>query len=59
MNRGYQYTTAIYYHTMEQATLAEISFDQQDNAGIYELPIVTEILPYTHFSISDDEEFFS
>ncbi|MBI5664516.1 MAG: peptide-methionine (R)-S-oxide reductase MsrB [Nitrospirae bacterium] len=44
-DRGTQYRTAIFYHSEEQKKLAEKSKDELGRSGIFEKPVVTEILP--------------
>lgn len=48
-DRGFQYTTAIYYHTDEQKTVAEASKLALSESGLFEKPIAPQILPYTTF----------
>lgn len=48
-DRGYQYTTAIYYHTSEQEAAARDSKARLEQSGLFDKPIVTEILPFTTF----------
>jgi peptide methionine sulfoxide reductase msrA/msrB len=48
-DRGFQYTTAIYYHTDEQKVVAEASKLALSNSGLFEKPIAPLILPYTTF----------
>lgn len=48
-DRGFQYTTAIYYHTDEQKNVAEASKTNLNNSGLLEEPVVTEVLPFTAF----------
>lgn len=48
-DRGYQYTTAIYYHTPEQKSLAEKSGKALEDLKKFPDPIVTEILPSQDF----------
>lgn len=48
-DRGPQYRTAIFYHSEEQRKLAETAREMMDKSGIYDKPIVTEILPASHF----------
>lgn len=48
-DRGTQYRTAIFYHSEQQKEKAEISREEIGKSGIYEKPIVTEILPATVF----------
>jgi len=51
--RGFPYTTAIRYHSLEQHDLAVASFEHQDSTWAYPLHIVTEILPYDSFYLVD------
>jgi peptide methionine sulfoxide reductase msrA/msrB len=44
-DRGPQYRTAIFYHTEEQKKMAEKSRDELGQSGIYDKPVVTEIVP--------------
>jgi methionine-S-sulfoxide reductase len=46
VDRGFQYTTAIYTRTDEERSLAEASKKEVEEGGIYTAPIVTEILPF-------------
>lgn len=48
-DKGYQYTTAIYYHTDEQQTIALDSKKRLEDSGLFEASIVTEILPFAEF----------
>ncbi len=48
-DRGPQYKTAIFYHNDEQRRLAEESKDRMNKSGLYDKPIVTEILPAPEF----------
>lgn len=49
VDRGPQYRTAIFYHNDEQKVLAEKSRADLDNSGIYDKPIVTEIIRASGF----------
>jgi peptide methionine sulfoxide reductase msrA/msrB len=49
VDRGHQYTTAIFYVTPEQKQLAEASKEDLDKRGVYDKPIVTPILPAAPF----------
>ena len=49
VDRGPQYRSAIFYHNDEQKRLAEISKAELGKSGIYENPIVTEILKFSKF----------
>ena len=44
VDRGLQYRTAIFYHNDEQKDLAEKSKEELKISGIYDKPIVTEII---------------
>ncbi|MBW1863605.1 MAG: peptide-methionine (S)-S-oxide reductase MsrA, partial [Deltaproteobacteria bacterium] len=44
VDRGIQYSTAIFYHDKEQQVLAEKSKAGLDKSGRYKKPIVTEII---------------
>ena len=46
---GEQYRSVVFYHSDEQKKLAEHYKHELDSAGIYDKPIVTEIVPYTNF----------
>ena len=54
VDRGSQYRTAIFYHTEEQKRLAEESRDALDRSGVYENPVVTEIIPARTFYNAED-----
>jgi peptide methionine sulfoxide reductase msrA/msrB len=45
VDRGSQYRTAIFYHSEEQKALAEKSKKALSESGLFDKPIVTEILP--------------
>jgi len=48
-DRGFQYTTAIYYHTDAQRVAAEASKTSLEASGLLEAPVVTKVLPATDF----------
>ncbi len=48
-DRGFQYTTAIYYHTNEQRVVAEASKKALSESGLFQEPIAPRIIPYTTF----------
>lgn len=54
VDRGFQYTTAIFYHDDEQKRLAEKSKEQLDASGRYDKPIVTRIVPAGAFYAAED-----
>jgi len=49
VDRGEQYRSVIFYHHEKQKELAEASKQALSESGIFEKPIVTEILPLTAF----------
>jgi len=49
VDRGNQYTSAIFYHNEEQRRLAESSKKALGQSGLFDKPIVTEILRYSEF----------
>lgn len=49
VDRGSQYRTAIFYHDEEQKKQAEESKESLEMCGLYDKPIVTEIVPYKEF----------
>lgn len=49
VDRGSQYTSAIYYDSPEQKRIAEASKQNLEASGKYSEPIATEILPATSF----------
>ncbi len=48
-DRGPQYRTAIFYHSDKQMKAATASKEKIDKSGIFDKPVVTEILPGTVF----------
>lgn len=54
VDRGSQYTTAIFYHSEEQKHLAEKSKQALEKSGRFDKPIVTEIRPYSKFYKAED-----
>lgn len=48
-DRGFQYTTAIYYHTDEQKKIAEASKEALATSGLVTGGIATEVVPFTTF----------
>ncbi|MGA1796062.1 MAG: peptide-methionine (R)-S-oxide reductase MsrB [bacterium] len=49
VDRGTQYTTAVFYHDEDQKRMAEESKMRLSESGRFEQPIVTEILPASAF----------
>lgn len=54
-DRGYQYTTAVYYHTPEQQQAANAFKQQLGESGQFQDPIATAIEPFTTFVPAEDE----
>ena len=48
-DRGFQYTSAIFYHNKDQKEIAELSKKELDKSGIFEEAIVTPIIELTTF----------
>jgi len=53
-DRGFQYTSAIFYHNEDQKEIAELSKKELDKSGIFEKPIVTPIIEFTTFYPAED-----
>jgi peptide methionine sulfoxide reductase msrA/msrB len=53
-DRGFQYTTAIFYETDEQEVVARDSKERLEASGVFEKSIATEILPFTTFFKAED-----
>ncbi len=49
LDRGSQYTTAIFYSTKKQRLLAERSKEKLEKSRIFDKPIATKILPLGRF----------
>lgn len=54
VDRGLQYTTAIFYHDEEQRRLAEQSKEALEQSGRFQEPIVTEIKKVDRFYPAED-----
>jgi peptide-methionine (S)-S-oxide reductase len=46
---GTQYRTVIFFHSPEQKAAAEASKDERQRSGVYQRPVVTQIVPATEF----------
>lgn len=46
---GTQYRSAIYYHSPEQQEIAEDTIRKLEVAGVWRMPIVTELAPFAAF----------
>jgi len=53
-DRGYQYTSAVFYHNEMQQLVADESKRYLDNSGIFDKPIVTPIKKFTTFYPAED-----
>ena len=53
-DRGFQYTSAVFYHSDEQRQVAETSRRELDESGVLEGPVVTPVLPFTTFYPAED-----
>ena len=58
---GTQYRSAIFYHSPEQKTTAELVIREIDAAKIWPAPIVTEVTPFQEFYPAEDyhQEYFA
>ncbi|MFH1350174.1 MAG: peptide-methionine (R)-S-oxide reductase MsrB [Pseudomonadota bacterium] len=54
VDRGSQYRSAIFYHDGEQKRLAEESKRELEESGVFDKPVVTEILKLTKFYRAED-----
>lgn len=54
VDKGFSYTTAIFYENEEQKQAAEKSKKEIEDSGRFDKPIVTEILPFTTFYEAED-----
>lgn len=48
-DRGFQYSSAIFYHTPQQRSIAEESKKRLDDSGRLKKPVVTPIIAFTSF----------
>lgn len=51
---GTQYRSAIFYHSEEQRAKAERVIDELNAAGVWDAPIVTEVVPLREFYAAED-----
>ena len=54
VDRGNQYRSAIFYHNEDQKRIAEESKKELEESGVFDKPIVTEILKFTKFYPAED-----
>ncbi len=48
-DKGFQYTTAIFYHTDAQKESILNSKERLERSGLFDKPVATEVLPFTTF----------
>lgn len=53
-DRGNQYRSAIFYHTVEEENIASSLVQELNQAGIWKDPIVTQIVPASEFYEAED-----
>ncbi len=51
---GAQYRSAIFYHTPKQKEIAERRIAELNAAGVWDAPIVTEVVPFQAFYKAED-----
>ena len=58
---GTQYRSSIFYHSDEQRKTATDVIREIEEAGVYEAPIVTEVVPFEKFWPAEDyhQEYFA
>jgi peptide methionine sulfoxide reductase msrA/msrB len=54
VDRGSQYRSVIFYQNEEQKRLAEESKEKLAQSGVFDKPIVTEIIKFTNFYAAED-----
>ncbi len=57
---GTQYRSGIYFSTAEQQTVAQDLIREMSQEGVFDRPIVTEVLPLQNYSAAEDyhQDFF-
>lgn len=53
-DRGFQYSTAVFYHNEDQKKQAEAYLDRLEASGRFHKKLVTQIIPYTNFYPAED-----
>jgi peptide-methionine (S)-S-oxide reductase len=58
---GTQYRSVIFYHDEEQKRISEEVIEEMEAAGIWENPIVTQVVPVEHFYVAEEyhQDYFS
>jgi peptide methionine sulfoxide reductase msrA/msrB len=54
-DQGFQYTTAVYYHTPEQKKIAEDFVAELNTSEKFSKPIATQIVPFTTFFEAEED----
>ncbi|MBD1871205.1 peptide-methionine (S)-S-oxide reductase MsrA [Cyanobacteria bacterium FACHB-471] len=54
-DRGEQYRSVIFYHSLEQLEIAQRSKKQLEHSGKYDKPIVTQIQPASPYWLATEE----
>lgn len=54
-DRGTQYRSGIYYSTPAQQQVAQALMDELTRSGVYDQPIVTEVLPLANYWRAEEE----
>jgi peptide-methionine (S)-S-oxide reductase len=58
---GTQYRSGIYFSTPEQQTVAQALLQEMTDSGVYDRPLVTEVLPLANYWPAEDyhQDFFA
>lgn len=58
---GTQYRSGIYYGSPAQADVARAVMEEMAQSGVYDRPLVTEVLPLANYSCAEDyhQDFFA
>jgi peptide-methionine (S)-S-oxide reductase len=58
---GTQYRSSIFYHSPEQKEIAERTISELNAEGIWDAPVVTEVVPAEDFYVAEDyhQEYYS
>lgn len=54
-DRGFQYTTAVYYHNDEQRVIAEAFVHELNASKKFHAPVATLVIPFTTFFPAEEE----
>ncbi len=53
-DKGFHYTTAVFYHTDDQEHIAEMYMKKLQESDIFDGPIFTQVLPFTTFFLAEE-----